>query len=799
MSRRGSTQSKIHCAAAPALLLATTMLAGVSVARAAAPPAGSTALGEVIVTAQKRSENLQSVPANVQALNTAKIEQLHIQDFNDYIKFLPSVVYQSFGPGSSNVYMRGVAADNQSNHSGSQPSVGTYLDETPITTNGGALDIHVYDIARVESLAGPQGTLFGATSEAGTIRIITNKPEIGKFSAGYDLEVNSVDHGGVGGGGEGFVNLPIGDKAAIRLVGWDEHDAGYIDNVYGTRDFSTGISVNNAKFVKKDYNPADTYGGRAALRLDLNDHWTITPMIVAQDERNNGIFAMDPKLGDLKVSHFRPESVHDRWYMASLTVQGKIADFDITYNGAYMDRRVDTQSDYTDYSYFYDKNFTSYEHPQFGYAAYYRDNNGNYIDPTQSIVGHDHFTKDSHELRISSPASYRFRFVAGLFYQDQQHYIIQDYRVRNLADWLSVTGHPGTWWLTDQLRTDRDYAAFGEASFDITPKLTLTAGIRGYKSTSTLEGFYGFGLTQDYSSHTGEKACFSSKILVAGDPCTNIDKHSSDTGETHKANLTYHVTDDKLVYFTYSTGFRPGGANRSGDLPPYKPDYLSNYELGWKTSWFDKSLRFNGDVYYERWANFQFSYLGPNSLTVVANAGDADIYGIESDLSWRATHELTLTAGMAYTHSTLAEDFCATANGRCPTVADPLIPVLAPKGQQLPVTPEFKANLTARYEWAAGPFTAHVQGAVSMQTSSWSDLLTADRNTLGKQGAFATADFNAGLAKDNWTMDLSLLNAFDTRAQLYRYAECTISVCGANPYVGVSRPMTVALKFGQKF
>jgi iron complex outermembrane receptor protein len=788
MSRRGSAQSTIRRLTTPVVLLATSMLAGVGVAQAAAAPSGSTALGEVIVTAQKRSENLQAVPANVQALNSAKIEQLHITDFNDYIKFLPSVVYQSFGPGSSNVYMRGVAADNQSNHSGSQPSVGTYLDETPITTNGGALDIHVYDIARVESLAGPQGTLFGATSEAGTIRIITNKPQLGKFSAGYDLEFNSVDHGGIGGSGEGFVNIPIGDKAAVRLVGWDEHDAGYIDNVYGTRDFSTGISVNNAKFVKKDYNPADTYGGRAALRIDLNDHWTITPMIAAEDERNNGIFAMDPKLGDLKVSHFRPESSHDRWYLASLTVQGKIADFDITYNGAYMDRRIDSQSDYTDYSVYYDK--------AAGYASYFTNSKGDFIDPTQAIIGHDHFTKDSHELRVSSPADKRFRFVAGLFYQDQQHYIIQDYQVHNLDPFLSVTGHPGTWWLTNQLRTDRDYAVFGEGSFDITPKLTLTGGIRGYKSTSTLEGFYGFGLGQNFSSHTGEKSCFPGVApLLPGDPCTNIDKHSQDTGETHKANLTYHVTDDKLVYFTYSTGFRPGGANRSGDLPPYRADYLNNYELGWKTSWFDKSLRFNGDVYYERWANFQFSYLGPNSLTVVANAGDADIYGIESDLSWRATHELTFTGSMAYTHSTLAEDFCATVNGRC-ALGDT---VLAPKGQQLPVTPEFKANITARYEWEAGPFTAHVQGAVSMQTSSWSDLLTNDRNTLGKQDAFATADFNAGVAKDNWTLDLSLLNAFDTRAQLYRYAECSISVCGANPYIGVSRPMTVALKFGQKF
>ena len=626
---------------------------------------------------------------------------------------------------------------------------------------------------------------------AGTIRIITNKPEIGKFSAAYDLEGNSVDHGGQGGTAEGFVNVPIGDKVAVRLVGWAEHDAGYIDNVPATRTFSTGITVNNDAFVKKDYNPVDTYGGRAALRIDLNYNWTITPMIQAQDERNTGIFAYDPSVGDLEVGHFRPESIHDRWYLASLTVQGKIGDFDLTYNGSYMDRKIDSQSDYTDYSFFYDQ--------QFGYASYFKNSSGAYIDPTQAIIGHDHFTKDSHEIRLASPSDKRFRFLVGAFYQDQQHYIIQDYHVNGLDPFLSVTGHPGTWWLTDQLRTDRDYAVFGEASFDITPKLTLTAGIRGYISNSTLEGFYGFGLGQDYSSHTGEKACFSSAIIVAGDPCTNIDKNSSDSGETHKINLTYHVDNDKMVYFTYSTGFRPGGANRSGDLPPYQPDTLSNYEVGWKTSWFDHALRFNGDAYFEDWSKFQFAYLGPNSLTVVANAGDAHIYGVEADLSWRVTHEFTLTAGMAYTNAHLTQDFCSQGNnGKC-TASGPGSVIDAPKGQQLPVTPPFKGNVTARYEWTVGSYDLHVQGAVAMQDISWSDLLTNDRATLGKQGAYATADLNAGVARDNWTFDVSLLNAFDTRAQLYRYAECTISVCGAEPYIGTNRPMTVSVKFGQKF
>ncbi len=789
------------------MLLASTMLSWGPRAMAQTAPtqvadsSGSeSALGEMVVTAEKRTENLQNVPMSIQALGTAKLEELHVENFNDYIKFLPSVSYQTVGPGMSNIYMRGIAADNQSNHSGSLPSVGTYLDEQPITTIGGALDIHVYDIARVESLAGPQGTLYGASSEAGTIRIITNPPEPGKFLGAWDAEVNQVDHGGVGYTGEGFINVPLGDKAAIRLVGWDEHDAGYIDNVLGTRTFSTGITVNNAALVQKHYNHAETFGGRAALKVDLNENWTVTPSIVAQDERNNGIFGYDPSVGDLKVSHFRPESQHDSWYQAALTVQGKISDFDIVYSGGHMDRRISSISDYTDYSFFYDQVFTT---AHYSFAGNFVNNSGQFIDPTQEIIGRDHFTKDNHEIRVSSPQNERLRAIVGLFYQRQTHFIFQDYAINNLSTNLSVTGFPGTIWLTDQLRTDRDYAAFGEVSFDILPNLTLTGGVRVYRADNSLKGFYGF--SANFSSHTGEAICFAPTSVDRG-PCTDLNKEIVDTGETHKVNLTWRIDPDKLVYATYSTGFRPGGVNRNGGVgvPPYRPDYLSNYEVGWKTSWLGDSLRFNGAAFWEQWQNFQFSFLGQNSLTVVANAGNARILGVESDIDWRATHNLTLSGSATYIDAQLQQDFC----GGSPCSATNL--VQAPRGTQLPVTPKFKANATALYEWDIGQFHAHARATVVYQGSSWSDLLTQApipgtttyvpvRGALGLQRAYATADFGVGVAKGPFTAELLVLNAFDTRAQLYRYAECTIQVCGAEPYIVPNRPRTIAIRIGQSF
>src|SRR5262245_6855345 len=221
--------------AAPVVLLASTMLsAGSAWAQQAAAPAAPNVVEEVIVTAQKRSENLQKVPMSVQALGTQKLEQLQVADFQDFAKFLPSVAYQTAAPGFDQIYMRGVSAGGRGNHSGSLPTVGVYLDEQPVTTIQGPLDIHVYDIARVEVLAGPQGTLFGASSEAGTLRIITNKPDPTGFKAGYDVEGNMISHGGPGGTVEGFANIPITSNAAVRLVGWVQHDGGYIDNKKGT-------------------------------------------------------------------------------------------------------------------------------------------------------------------------------------------------------------------------------------------------------------------------------------------------------------------------------------------------------------------------------------------------------------------------------------------------------------------------------------------------------------------------------------------------------------------------------------
>jgi iron complex outermembrane receptor protein len=793
-------------AAMTSLPLASSLL--VAMAPAYAQQATTTnQLEEIVVTAQKRTESLQDVPVSILALGTAKLEELHVDNFAAYAAYMPSLSYQNGGqnggPGFSRPYMRGVASGGDGNHSGSQPSVGTYLDEQPVTMINGALDIHIYDVQRVEVLAGPQGTLYGASSQAGTIRIITNKPDPTGFAAGYDLQGTSVSHGGTGYLAEGFVNLPLSDNAAIRLVGWTGHDPGFIDNVYEERTYPNPIrdpliTIDNADRVKKDYNDGDTTGGRAALKIDLNDSWSVTAAIMGQEQTVNGSFGYRPGT-DFHISRFNKESAKDRWAQAALTVEGKLGNFDVVYAGSYLKRKDSYNLDYVDYSFYYDAYYDNGD-GSFCCGNYVVDDAGAYIDPTQYIVAKDKYTKYSHELRISSVGDGPFRYVAGLFMQQQTHDIEQRYMINGIAASLEVTGWPDTWWLTEQVRIDKDYAAFGELTYDFTDKLSATAGIRFFKADNSLEGFYGFGLTHPYS--TGEKQCDPTLPApsVNGGPCTNLDKRVKESGNTPKLNLTYHIDGDRMIYATYSEGFRPGGVNRRGTLPPYKADFLTNYEVGWKTSWAGNTLRFNGALFVEDWKDFQFSFLGENSLTQIANAGSARIKGVEADLLWAATDHLTLSAGAALLDAKLTQAYCGILgeDGKdlnpCPE--DPL----APNGTQLPVTPKFKGNLVARYVFAAGSYDAHVQGAVAYVGSRYPELRTLQRDILGKEPAYTIFDFTTGLARDGYTLELFVSNVFDEKGQLDRWAQCDASVCGLEgTYITPTMPRTIGLAFGKRF
>jgi iron complex outermembrane receptor protein len=823
-------------------------------------------LEEVTVTAQKVTENLQNVPISIEAIGNQKLEQLNIVNLDSYVEYLAGVTtIKSIGQGgngigTSHVYMRGINSGQDGNHSGSQPTVGTYFDEQPVTTIDGTVDMHMYDIQRVEVLEGPQGTLYGASSEAGTIRIISNKPDPSKFEAGYDLGGQSITHGGQGWKAEGFVNVPLAPWAAVRLVAWDEHDPGYIDNIAGTnlnagilagnRTFptwtgDTGQTLSNAGSVSDNYNTVEYKGGRAALKLDIGDNWTVTPTFMGQQTAANGFFAYDPGVGHLDVTHFGPENDQDSFTQAAMTVEGKVHDFDIVYTGAWFVRNQHSIADYADYSYWYDK--------YYGSGAYWNNNAGKAAEPQEFVIEKHHYTKWSNELRMSTPQQYVVKGTVGIFAQRQVHEIWEDYVMPGLGgnpytfnpqglarQYTIPTLDNNTIWLTDEERVDRDSAAFGQVTWDISSGWSLTGGVRFYKYDNSLQGYYGYSST--YQTLLGAGSGMNTCGPPGGTPnpayqpfhfapCTNLNSSVSDNGHTERATLAYKIDSDRMVYATYSTGFRPGGVNRVYDAaikeiyPPYQSDQLKNYEIGWKTQWFNEKLRWNGAVFLEDWDNFQFSFLGPNSVTVVQNAASARSKGIETNFEWAAGGGWLFSGSATLLDAKLTSNFCGgfipgttELQTNCPDQINgikgsPLrfidgtttVGPLAPSGSRLPGTPRLKANLISRYDFPMGDWNGYAQAAYVYQDSSVPLLFPAFYNNgpagqlhLGELPPYSLVNLATGVDRNNTRVQVRLENAFNSQGELTRFAACTPTTCN-QPYVSPVQPRTVWLQFGQKF
>ena len=359
------------------------MLALISPAALAQSQEGIAQIEEIIVTSQRRSQNMQSVPISIDVVSQQTIRELNIQNFYDYAQMVPTIsTTPGMNEGSSfaGISMRGVNSGSRGHPSSNSPTVGMYLDEMPVTTQQGNLDVHLYDVSRIEVLAGPQGTLYGSNAQAGTIRVLTNRPVLDEWSSSVSAEGSIVDGDDTGYLLEGYVNMPINDKMAIRLVGYTGESAGWINNVAGSRTYpgvedpatcaasgvpcsADDITNTNEDMIANNYNTVERTGGRVALRIDLNENWTISPSLLAQQVNSKGHRGEDISglLTDKKgsVVHFMDEFTDDEWFMAGLTIEGKIGNFDLVYSGGYMERTVDGSYDYADYAYWYDTIYTT--------------------------------------------------------------------------------------------------------------------------------------------------------------------------------------------------------------------------------------------------------------------------------------------------------------------------------------------------------------------------------------------------------------------------------------------------------
>ncbi len=571
-------------------------------------------LQEVIVSAQRRDQSVQDVPITVQAITGDQLKQLGVVSFDDLLKYTPNVTFSGNGPGTGNIYLRGMGGVNNGNQSQSVtapfPSVALYLDDQSMQFPSRNNDVYLVDMQRVEVLEGPQGTLFGGGAEAGAIRYITNKPKIGVTEG----SVNG-SYGLTGAGGDpnnsanAVLNLPLGDHVALRGVLFTEHQGGYISNVPDTISIPAvtvagdgGPLVRPGSPVASDSNVAGSnlntlewQGARLSGLLKFNDDWDFLLQQNYQRFEADGYQFEYPRdsngnaLGRDQVDAFKPGYNKDRYESTAWTLNGRFAGLKAVYTGSYLTRNVEAQQDYSNYLRSVHGAYYACTGQGAGYS-YFRSNK-----PTtcyapvawwQDTVRNTHL---SHELRISTDEDQRVRGIAGAYWErfaiyDQQN---QDYMAipqcspQNLAtsqaggpDCVTNVGpvlpgyyaaNPGyrtgsnTAFGFDAARGYRQTAFFGSVDVDLIPKtLTLTVGTRHYDYVEYEKG-------QEFDSGT------STVLNVPNGTCTHcgfgFNLNKSESGFRSRANLSWHVTSDVLAYYTWSQGFRPGSFNREPTLP----------------------------------------------------------------------------------------------------------------------------------------------------------------------------------------------------------------------------------------
>jgi outer membrane receptor protein involved in Fe transport len=803
------------------------------------PPPKPSGTEEVIVTAQRRVQNLQDVPVTIQVISGATLKKMNVENFDDLVAALPNVTVAGYGPGQENIYIRGLSLGGGGNQEsgviGSFPNVAVYLDDVSEQVPGRNLDVYAVDLQQVEVLEGPQGTLFGSGAQAGVVRYITNKPDMSKFGGTIDIGGAETEHGAPSGDIDATINIPIiPDKLALRVTAYDDHRGGYINNVPGTftrqatdkgiyyAGYTNNIpgpanatnSANNFGYAKKNINPVTYEGFRGELEWKFNDDWSALLTESAQRLDAQGVFYEEPytsgsnptKLPDLSVQTFNSTYSEDQFENTALTINGRAGPLKIVYDGAYLVRHTTSQQDYTNYA-------------RGVYADYYQclpakespTGKAKCYSPSATWDDHEQDMHVSQELRASTPDDWRLRAIGGVYYED---FLVKeqtnfDYRT---APGLPLGPAPGTdvsdpnpraedtGFFTDAKRGYLQYAAFGSVDFDIIPnKLTVTGGTRWfafdeYEKGSYVSGFYcGDSIYAIYNPNPGASPC------TAGAHSLDANKlHNKAYGFKSRANLTYKITPDVMVYYTWSQGYRPGGYNRSapgGDLY-YAPDNLTNNEIGYKASLLDHRLILDGAFYMENWNNVQATLFDPGvygNLAFTVNGPDYRVLGTELQASARPIDPLTLNANVALNSS--KQTGSPTVDGTQP---------FAVGANSLAQSPGFKVSFRARYQWDDNPYQPYIQAMVTHSSHTHSTAageiisVTPNFQSLSPiynfyQDPITKLDLSAGASWGAWSGQIYCDNVTNERGQVFINASQFVQA------VIVDRPLTAGAKLTYHF
>jgi iron complex outermembrane receptor protein len=777
---------EVAAAVAAILSMSAAQTAGAQAAPAPTEtPEQEGGLTEVIVTATRRAERLQDVPESITAFDTDAITMRGLQQMDDYARFVPGLSLSDREPAGTTIVFRGVASSGLS--FGSVSSSGLYLDEQPITQSGRNPDPRLVDVERIEALRGPQGTLYGASSQSGTLRVITNKPDPRGFSAYVDGQLASVNHGDMGHDFEAMVNLPIiADKLALRLVGFTAEDAGFIDNILADSQGGTFSST-----PRKDVNSVETSGGRAALRLDISEAVNATLSATFQDVSADGHGDINLDGGSLTQVRFEDESLDDKWYQLGLTLNAATPIGDAVLSASYFNRDFRYEADATDYEFGFNQNAIVYGAVVYDFGG----------DPRGFATNHEETEITTFEARLASKAdsTSRWSWLVGAFYSKEEGETAFDSNIRDYGDTpsfaffndyeVNVLGNdpltPSDTWFSGRYDTALDqFAVFGELSFDVTENFAVTAGGRW------------FDYDRKFAQTQAQPPGFTGFSALDGNQQTKED------GSVVKLNGTYKFDADKMLYATYSEGFRVGGSNplKPASLLPrdYKSDTLKNYEVGLKTEWRERRVRFNISAYYMEWQDFAVQVEDPQPAVFqlgFVNLPSADITGIESDLAITLNSQWTLEASLSYNDAKTAEASVLSVEDD----GGDTFEFAVRKDSRLPLTPEWQGAIGLEYHanarwFNAEPFARFDYAYVGSSLNSLEGIESVvSGNPVELQQRYEIADVRFGLEGDKWTGALFIDNLWDERANLFLNNRWKVQ------RQSVNRPRTIGIQFRYRF
>ena len=756
-----------------------------AIAQEKEPAKVSGQLEDIVISATKRETTLHDTPISVTAVTGDEILERGLSDFTALAQSVPGISMRSSGPGQTEFEMRGLSSAG-----GNSSTVGFYLDDTPLTApaagNNGkvVIDPGLYDLSHVEVLRGPQGTLYGSGSMGGTIKLVPNPPNLTALEASAEAIVSDTRGGGFNHGENAMVNLPFGGgTVALRIVGSESHDSGWIDRVViadGLYPVATDGGVTRGDVLgapvaarRKGVNNEDIAAVRASLLWQPTDGLSIRPSFLHQRIQQDGLSVIDSVPGT--NAHYQPfdtaEPFSDSFDLGSLNIQYRFRSFDLNSTTSYWSRDQHLRQDGS-------------EEWQVAFGLPMYSSQGGLGASSPTPLENDKSKQTSEELRLTSSTDSKFKWMVGYFYENfKSEWNLHIYFPDAAPIFGTATAYSQT-----QPTTIVQRSFFGQASYQLTPKLRVTTGLRRYSyDAAVATAVSGFG------GPTGS------------DTIANSASSERSTGFNPKVDLSYEMSKDLLLYATAAKGFRPGGANEpiptSGPLgticeanlqtvhgtssfvpspETFDPDNVWSYELGEKLRALGGRLTVNGAVYVENWGGMQQQISLPCGFFYQANVGEARIYGSELEINSALGPDFMLSANGGYTHATVASTTLPGAG-------------ITP-GIRIQNVPDWTSSVSLAYRHRISnqlAFKARIE-------NSYVGVRTDSTYAVNRLSSYDLTNIRAGVESDRWSAVLFARNVFNQRALLTNTTQISINIPTFNR-VAVSQPLTVGVDFNYQF